>query len=825
MCLATLELELVYGGPVLSGNWPSDRWEGADPTDITVLAEFAGALNSLRKGRSYASLDKAAAALPARAGRRRALPTSTLSDMLRGKSVPSLDSVVTYLEVCGLHSAEEQKPWLAAWERVSTAHQQRPRGAVRVKEAQPRVLGVRAAIFVESAKGELPIYVPRDLDADLHTALMVAAGRGGFVLLTGDSSVGKTRSLFEAIKAVLPEWWLIHPDGPEAIKALASASVERTVVWLDELRGYLDRDGGLPAGAIRGLINAHTVVVATLWTAEYQLRRNLYSPGQDDPHANDRELLSLATVIAVPGTFSTAERHRAEQLAGDRRVRVALDTPDSGFTQVLAAGPELIRWWEQAPLDQCYGKAVITAALDARRVGVRGVLTREFLELAAPGYLTPSQQANAPADWLDLALEYATTVLQGAASTLVPVPAGMGRIAGYEVADYLHQHALRVRRTSPLPDPAWHAIVHKLERVDPSETEDLYYSAMNRGRPGEAEALLRQLPRADRARMVDAVVAAARLAAYAGAFETALRLARFQATGNGSSGDKNLPAKRPLDIEIERLRPLAADGNPAACHRLAGLLFEGGHLDELAERAASDDWDAVFLLTRHLLDQGNVDEAISTLRPAADQGNQVAANWLAGLLLQHGRLDELSQRVNAGDRQAAQRLAARFVDQGRIEELRKQSDAVLLAADALVDRSRIDDAIALLRPIASGQNAKAAQRLAALLVEKDRVGEAVDVLRTAADAGDWGATYQLAELLADHDDIDGAIALLRQATGTDERGQLAVRRLACLLASARHIDEAIALLRRAADNGDRAAAYQLVDLLVDHHRLHDLHSR
>src|SRR6185312_3666148 len=135
------------------------------------------------------------------------------------------------------------------------------------------------------------------------------------------------------------------------------------------------------------------------------------APGRPDPHRDSRALLELAEVRTVPAALSDAERHRAEALAADRRIRTALDTPDAGFTQVLAAGPHLIRWWEDAPGP---GRAVITAALDARRVGARAPVTPDLLEAAAPGYLTATERAAAPPDWLDRALAYATTPLHGA---------------------------------------------------------------------------------------------------------------------------------------------------------------------------------------------------------------------------------------------------------------------------------------------------------------------------------------------------------------------------------------------------------------------------
>jgi hypothetical protein len=68
---------------------------------------------------------------------------------------------------------------------------------VRAGEADPRRLGVHAAISVPGVPDELPPEcVPRDADAGGHgvrARVAAAAERGGFVLLVGGSSVGKTR--------------------------------------------------------------------------------------------------------------------------------------------------------------------------------------------------------------------------------------------------------------------------------------------------------------------------------------------------------------------------------------------------------------------------------------------------------------------------------------------------------------------------------------------------------------------------------------------------------------------------------------------------------
>jgi tetratricopeptide (TPR) repeat protein len=134
--------------------------------------------------------------------------------------------------------------------------------------------------------------------------------------------------------------------------------------------------------------------------------------------------------------------------------------------------------------------AVITAALDARRVGVHAPLSRDLLAAAAPAYLTSAQQATAPTDWVNQALAYATRQRRGAAATLSPVAAGMGTPTGYAVADYLHQHALRVRRTIQLPDSAWQALT---DHHHPEDALSLADNARRRGHhPHAAETLYRR---------------------------------------------------------------------------------------------------------------------------------------------------------------------------------------------------------------------------------------------------------------------------------------------------------------------------------------------
>jgi hypothetical protein len=150
-----------------------------------------------------------------------------------------------------------------------------PAARVRVGEADPRRLGVHAAISVPGVPDEvLPEYVPRDVDpAEFGVRARVAATahRGGFVLLVGGSSVGKTRCAVEAVGALLPDWWLVHPAGPAELAELAQVPPPRTVVWLDELRRHLNGEHGVTGAVIRALLIAPhpVVIIGTLWPDRY----------------------------------------------------------------------------------------------------------------------------------------------------------------------------------------------------------------------------------------------------------------------------------------------------------------------------------------------------------------------------------------------------------------------------------------------------------------------------------------------------------------------------------------------------------------------------
>jgi len=197
---------------------------------------------------------------------------------------------------------------------ASDAGMAQPPGAVRVGEANPRRLGVHAAISVPGMLDDVPPrYVPRDIDTAEHgvqARVRAAARGGGFLLLIGGSSVGKTRTAFEAVKALLPNWWLVHPADPAEAAALAQEPCRQTVVWLDELQRYLGGERGLTGGIVRALMNAprRAVIIGTLWPELYAAYATVPTPEGTDQHAREREVLDLATVIRIGPDFSVEEQ-------------------------------------------------------------------------------------------------------------------------------------------------------------------------------------------------------------------------------------------------------------------------------------------------------------------------------------------------------------------------------------------------------------------------------------------------------------------------------------------------------------------------------------
>ena len=243
----------------------------------------------------------------------------------------------------------------------------------------------------------VPAYVPRDADDELRQRVAI----GGFVLVVGDSSAGKSRAAYEAITA-LPDHALIVPQNRDSVAMAISkaASTRRCVLWLDDLENYLGTGGLTRAGIARllGGKRCHRVIVATLRAAEEALLTGEAAgpEGGRQTCRDARDVLELAHRIPLPRIFSQSEQERAIAQAWDPRIAEALTNADIyGVAEYLAAGPELLRDWEDAwssntdPRAPSHprGAALIAAAIDIRRGGYASPLPRSMLEEVHDHYL------------------------------------------------------------------------------------------------------------------------------------------------------------------------------------------------------------------------------------------------------------------------------------------------------------------------------------------------------------------------------------------------------------------------------------------------------
>ncbi len=357
----------------------------------------------------------------------------------------------------------------------------------------PVMLGVHqaAASTIVARDGQAvsgpPAYVPRDVDAELREHLT----RAGFVLLVGDSTAGKSRAAFEAVSATLSGHVLIRPSGREAVAAAVdrAARERRCVLWLDDLEGYLGT-GGLPAAQLGRLLRGeghHRVIVATIRPAE-QARITANAPGDDagrQASRDIRQVLDQAHPIRVARMFTGDELKRARTRCWDPRIAEAIDHAATyGIAEYLAAGPELLRMWEDARATDgpnARGAALVAAAIDIRRAGYTFPIPRALLDHVHEQYLADPEDAQAPREPATSAWDWATTCPHWATTPLLR-PAGPDLV---EVFEYLVDTVQRrVGPLGPVPEPVVRAAI---DSASPVDSDSLAATAYAQGRYSLAE--------------------------------------------------------------------------------------------------------------------------------------------------------------------------------------------------------------------------------------------------------------------------------------------------------------------------------------------------
>ena len=483
----------------------------------------------------------------------------------------------------------------------------------------------QAPAAVPPAGGEreagAPAYIPRDADTELRERLAA----GGFVLLIGDSTAGKTRAAFEAIRGPLADHVLISPAAREAVAAAVGAAARelRCVLWLDDLETYLGAGGltGAQAGRLLAGPGHHRVIVAAI--RAFELDRITGQAQAEDEAGRQatrdlRQVLDLAHQIRIGRMFSPAELDRARARTWDRRIADALDQAGSyGIAEYLTAGPTLLQTWENARSSShgphVRGAALVAAAIDIRRAGWTSLLPRDLLTQTHEHYLTDPEHARTPHEPLDEAWDWATRQREATTALLRPDPADPGQVKAF---DYLIDSIQR--RDGPLahiPEPTIRAAI---SHATAAEADSIAYIAYDQGRYQLAERGWR-------------------------------RALSLQATDLGAEHPTALSSRSNLALVLhDRGRLDEAEAEARAVLDMRARVLGADHPDTLTSRSN---------LALVLRDRGRLDEAEAEARAALDGRTRVlgadhphtltSRSNLAHVLRDRGRLDEAEAEARA----------------------------------------------------------------------------------------------------------------------------------------------------------------------------------
>jgi hypothetical protein len=685
---------------------------------------------------------------------------------------------------------------------------------------EPAELGVHPAVSGGQHRPGVsaPPYIHRPHDALLRRMLDPEVTASRLIVVRGEAYAGKSRAAYEAVMSRLADWRLEYPPTAAALAARLDDGVPPwTVLWLGDLCRYVDADGGVAAlSRLAGLLDGEgRLVITTAWPEHWDayVTAARASRGEGDPlRAAGRLVAGLdevamfyapdparGGVIDVPARF-TAEEVTAAAVRGDPVLAVAAAAagPDGQVTQCLAGGPALLRRY-QDPAGDRYGQAMITAAMDASRLGHAGPLPAALLPDAALGYLPTALAADAASDRA-AALAWASTELEGEPRPLEPAPAAVAadhqsaghrsaghrsaghrsaghRSAGnqavaYRIAGYLDQHGRRTRRDQLGPASLWDALAAQATGSSPADLIRLAQAARDRGLYRHAATLWTAAAGAGSA------AAARRLVAHL----REVNPADTAPAARWAVGRVRLDDPWDLARLLEEL--LAADAGDAVRALLAR--------DPASQAGVGHCWDAVELL--------GALHAAGALLPAtaAQQGSVLAARIVADVSLEHlpSVASLLTALSAAGAADAIGALVTRDPARHAIPE---EPEEIAVLLEALHVGGAADAVRSLASWAANDVSLERPQVLARLLKALRAVGAhgAYQVLLARDPVGHgrfddpWEAAALLVELrMAGADGIAGA----EGAAGADGAVQALLARITAGLARVDHTDSIAWLL-------------------------------
>ena len=641
-----------------------------------------------------------------------------------------------------------------------------------------------------SLSPDLPLYIPRDLDADLRAWITAHHESGGFLLLVGPAASGKSRCAYELVHDMLADWPMFMPSTSAHITDYfeANPAPGKLVVWLNETQKFLGPKG-LTVATVRHILALPwpVTIIGTMWPQRYDTLAGPPDMALGDANEDSREILTmLAERKDLLPRFSNAELDRAASLATrDPRIGEAVsETGSWNLTETLAAAPDLIsRWLNAADL---YGAAVITAAVIARRCGHPEPLPANVLESVAETVLTPAARGRTTERWFQAALDWARAPVRGPAAPLTPQATIPGVVEGDQVSDVLVQQAVRDKSVPGhiISEPTWMLLI---DQSTPEACRQIANVAYEQRQERQAPITERAIRKAAAAGDTDAMFKLGVLLVEHGKDGEAGEWYRKAAATGDARAMTNLGVlveEQGKDGEAEEwLRKAAATGYTGAMSNLGVLVKEQGKDGEAEEwfrkAAATGREGAMFNLGVLLKEQGKDGEAEEWFRKAAANGYVPAMSNLGILVEEQGKdgeAEEWHRKAAATGHAAAMSNLGVLVEaqgkDGEAEEWYRKAaatgyvPAMSNLAMLLEAQGKDGEAEEWYRKAAATGYVPAMSNLAMLLEAQGKDGEAEEWFRKAAATGGAGAMFNLGVLVKEQGKDGEAEEWYRKAAAT-----------------------------------------------------------
>lgn len=191
-----------------------------------------------------------------------------LSDWFTGKvraprHTKSQDRLIVLLEARAKDRNQGYKPRGIEWWRshrplpgAASATESRSLGRLidELSDDDAELYGVHRSVRTgQPDQSVLTPYLQRDHDLELRSELSSAAAGVRMVVLTGESSTGKTRACWEMLRAAPPGWRLWHPTETqvEQLGRNSAWPAPRTIIWFNEAPAVFKATGGRRARSSR----------------------------------------------------------------------------------------------------------------------------------------------------------------------------------------------------------------------------------------------------------------------------------------------------------------------------------------------------------------------------------------------------------------------------------------------------------------------------------------------------------------------------------------------------------------------------------------------